>query len=72
MQREPLNEGQAEHGPLLFIKAALESVDRGIVTVEQAFMAFLVTGDGETLGDKALPAYVQHITEQRRAIEAYA
>jgi hypothetical protein len=57
---------------LLFIKAALESVDRGIVSVEQAFMAFLVTGDGQTLGDKALPAYVQHIAEQRLAIAASA
>lgn len=57
---------------LLFIKAALESVDRGIVTVEQAFMAFLVTGDGQTLGEKALPAYIQHITDQRLAIEAHA
>ena len=57
---------------LLFIKAALESAGRRSVAEWQACMAFLVTGDGETLGDKALPAYVQHITEQRRAIEAYA
>lgn len=42
---------------LLFIKASLESVELGIVTPEQAFMAFLVTGDGDTLGDKVLPAY---------------
>ena len=50
---------------LLFIKAALESVDRGIVSVEQAFMAFLVTGNGQTLGDMALPGYLEHLTEHR-------
>jgi hypothetical protein len=42
---------------VLFIKAALESVERGIVKAEQAFMAFLVTGTGETLGDRILPEY---------------
>lgn len=66
------NVKEAWRALLLFIKAALESVDRGIVSVEQAFMAFLVTGDGQTLGEKALPAYVQHVADQRRAIEATA
>jgi hypothetical protein len=55
---------------LLFIKAALESVDRGIVTVQQAFMAFLVTSEGQTLGQDILPRYVQALTDRRLAIEA--
>ncbi|MBI1379452.1 MAG: hypothetical protein GC157_18540 [Frankiales bacterium] len=42
----------------LFIKAALESTERGLVRPEQAFMAFLVTGDGSTMGERMLPAYV--------------
>lgn len=46
---------------VLFIKAALESVERGIVKVEQAFMAFLVAPDGQTVGDKVLPSYLHAI-----------
>lgn len=42
---------------VLFIKAALESVERGVVKAEQAFMAFLVTSTGDTLGDRILPEY---------------
>lgn len=46
---------------LLFIKAALESVELGIVSVDQAFMAFLVTADGRTLGERILPEYRQSL-----------
>lgn len=40
---------------LLFLKANLEAVERGVITPEQAFMAFLVSSDGRTLGEVLLP-----------------
>ncbi len=40
---------------LLVIKAKLESVESGIETLDQAFMAHLVLPSGETLGDWATP-----------------
>lgn len=40
---------------LLFLKANLEACERGVVTPEQAFMAFLVSSDGRTLGEVMLP-----------------
>lgn len=41
----------------LLIKANLEAVERGIVGVEQAFMAYLVAGNGQTVGEIVLPQY---------------
>lgn len=57
---------------LLFLKANLEAVERGVITAEQAFMAFLLTPDGRTVGDAVLPAYRQALTSGRLAIEASA
>jgi len=51
---------------LLLIKANLEAVERGIVKVEEAFMAYLITNDGRTLGDVVLPSF----RENQLAIEA--
>lgn len=45
---------------VLLLKANLEAVERGIVTVEQAFMAYLVTGDGRTVGEIVLPQFLEH------------
>lgn len=45
---------------VLLLKANLEAVERGIVTVQQAFMAYLVTGDGRTVGEVVLPQYLEH------------
>ena len=53
---------------VLFIKAALESCERGIVKPEQAFMAFLVGPDGRTVGDMVLPAYMQSLETGQLAI----
>lgn len=44
---------------LLLIKANLEAVERGIVTPERAFMAYLVLPGGQDLGDAVLPTYRQ-------------
>lgn len=55
---------------LLFLKANLEAVDRGVIAAEQAFMAFLLTPDGRTVGDAVLPAYREALTSGRLAIEA--
>lgn len=51
---------------LLLIKANLEAVERGIVRAEQAFMAFLVAPNGQTVGDIVLP---QFLTSARLMIE---
>lgn len=40
---------------LLAIKAKLESVESGISTIEQEFMAWVVMPDGTTLGERLLP-----------------
>lgn len=53
---------------LLLIKANLEAIERGIVKPEEAFMAYLITNDGRTLGDVVLPSYRDH----HLAIEASA
>lgn len=54
---------------VLLVKANLEAVERGIVSVEQAFMAYLVGDDGKTtLGDVVLPQYLKAHRE-RLAIE---
>lgn len=50
---------------LLLIKANLEAVERGIVTVEQAFLAYLVAPDGRTVGEVVHPAYRDALTTGR-------
>jgi hypothetical protein len=42
---------------LLFVKAGLETCELGLAAPEQVFMAFLVSPDGSTVGDKVLPVY---------------
>lgn len=45
---------------VLLLKANLEAVERGIVTVAEAFMAYLVAADGtQTLGEIFLPTYLE-------------
>lgn len=44
---------------LLTIKAKLVSVENGVETFEEAFLAHLVLADGGTVGQKALPALRQ-------------
>lgn len=39
---------------LLVIRAKLESVESGIASVEQEFLAWMVTADGQTVGSKLL------------------
>lgn len=39
---------------LLVIRAKLEAVESGIATVEQEFLAWMVTADGQTVGAKLL------------------
>jgi hypothetical protein len=38
-----------------FIKATLDAVESGILTLEEGFLAYVVLPDGETLGQKTLP-----------------
>lgn len=51
---------------LLFIKASLESSSLGFISVEQAFMAFIVTADGDTVGDKMLPRILAAVADGQR------
>lgn len=51
---------------LLLIKANLEAIERGIVTVEQAFLAYLVGADGRTVGEAIIPS----IQDAQKAITA--
>jgi hypothetical protein len=44
---------------LLLIKANLEAVDRGIIRAEQAFMAFLIAPNGQTVGEIVLPQFLE-------------
>jgi hypothetical protein len=39
----------------LYLKAVCEAVDSGIVTAETAFLSYVVTPDGQTLGEKLAP-----------------
>lgn len=48
---------------LLVIKAKLEAVECGITTVEQEFLAHIVTPQGDTFGDWALPK-LRHMKER--------
>lgn len=48
--------GRAEHRCLLLLlKAAFNAVDQGMIRPEQLFLAFLVDGDGQTVGDVMIP-----------------
>ncbi len=49
---------------LLAIKAKLVSVDEGIETFEEAFMAHVVMPDGSTIGDHVKPRIAQAYKEQ--------
>jgi hypothetical protein len=40
---------------LLVVKAKLEAVDSGISTIEQEFLAWVVCGNGQTIGQALLP-----------------
>lgn len=51
---------------VLLLKANLEAIDRGLLSAEQAFMAYVLLPNGQTLGDFVLPQW----REQRLAIEA--
>lgn len=51
----PQAQRQRGRALLLVIKANLESIESGVETFEQAFLANVVMPDGETVADKALP-----------------
>lgn len=42
---------------LLVVKAKLEAVAGGVSTIEQEFLAWMVTGDGRTVGEIVLPQF---------------
>jgi hypothetical protein len=48
---------------LLVIKAKLESVESGVETLEEAFLANVVMPDGKTIGDLTIPAIAQAYTD---------
>lgn len=50
---------------LLVLKANLEMVERELISVEQAFMAWLVLPGGETLGEMVLPKYAEALASNR-------
>lgn len=50
----------------LLIKANLEAVERGIVGVQEAFMAYLLTGNGKTVGEIVLPEYEKSLASGGR------
>lgn len=50
---------------LLTIKAKLESIDAGIETFEEAFLAHIMTPDGKRFGDVAIPQITQAIKMKR-------
>lgn len=56
--------GKAEHRLLLlWLKAALNAVEAGIVEAEAIFLPFLVGADGRTVAQVALPRLAQLVTE---------
>ncbi len=57
-KKEP-EERQRWRAVLLVIKAKLESVESGISTLEQEFLAWIVMPGGRTLGDHILPKLEQ-------------
>lgn len=50
---------------VLALKAKLVSVDEGVETFEEAFMAHVVMPDGRTVGDLVKPRIAQAYKEQR-------
>lgn len=49
--------GRREHRVLvLWLKAAFNAIDVGIIDAEQLFLPFMVGGDGRTVAEVALPA----------------
>ncbi len=50
---------------LLSIKAKMISVDTGIETFEEAFMAHVVMPDGQTVGDTITPRIAEAYREQK-------
>lgn len=51
----PQQRRQRGRALLLVIKAKLESIESGVETFEEAFLANTVMPDGQTVADKALP-----------------
>ena len=57
-----VNRGRREHRVLLlWLKAALNAVDAGIVSAETIFLPFLVGRDGRTVAEVAVPRLSQLI-----------
>jgi hypothetical protein len=60
IQRLLNDRGKQEHRVLLlWIKAALNAVDLGIVSAEELFLPFLEGADGKTVGEVAMPRLVK-------------
>lgn len=51
---------------LLVIKAKLESVESGVETFEEAFLANVVMPDGKTVGEYAVPKIAQAYSDGRQ------
>ena len=47
---------------LLVIKAKLEAIEVGVSTIEQEFLAFMVTGSGATIGEALIPELSQIVS----------
>ncbi len=52
-------------GLLLCIKAKFESINRGVETFEEAFLAHVMTEDGRTVADHAIPRLKQIVSGDR-------
>lgn len=48
-------------GLALFVKAGLEACEMEVAEPDEVFMAFLVSADGSTLGERILPRYREAI-----------
>jgi hypothetical protein len=53
---------------LLVIKAKLEAVEVGIVTLEDEFLAQTVTGTGETVAEIIQPQLIEHYKDPKRPL----
>ena len=49
----------------LMIKAKLEAVESGIVTLEDEFLAHLLLANGKTVGEQVVPQYIEAIENGR-------
>lgn len=47
----------------LFLRAKLEAVESGISTLDQEFLAYLVVGGGDTVGDRLIPQLEQALRD---------